>query len=105
LPFAIYVEQDYFDLICLMSRTPGSDEVIDHGRDGFLIEPSKEGGLAGLEEALAMTVPQREGMDLCAREKIIEQYELRKAVQSAFDKLGIGAQQPHARHSTAKEQS
>lgn len=76
-------------LICMMSKIPGPDEMIEHGRDGFLIEPSVEGISAALEKALALTILQREEIGRHARAKIVANYELEKAVQSAFEQLGI----------------
>ncbi len=76
-------------LICLMSRIPGPDEMIEHGTDGFLIQPSKAGVTAGLEDALALSPAQRERMGRSARGKILERYELEKAIEFAFEQLGI----------------
>jgi glycosyltransferase involved in cell wall biosynthesis len=76
-------------LVCLMSNIPGPDEMIEDGRNGFLIDPSVEGIRAALQKALALTVSQRAEIGDCARATITEKYELEKAVQSEFKQLGI----------------
>jgi len=76
-------------LVCLMSNIPGPDEMIEDEHNGFLIEPSAEGVVAGLQKALALTVSQRVEMGDSARATIEEKYELEKATKSAFDQLGI----------------
>lgn len=76
-------------LICLMSNIPGPDEMIEHGRDGFLIDPSVEGILTALQNVLALTISDRQKIGILARKKIAEKYELEKGVHSAFEQLGI----------------
>ena len=86
-------------LVCLMSRIPGPDEIIEHGRDGILIEPSEEGVATGLAMALAMPRQELERMGVAAREKAVAEYGLEKAVESAFSELGIETTRLHGANS------
>ena len=76
-------------LVCLGTRATGIGEFIEDGRDGFLMDSSVEGVEAGLERALTLKPSEREQMGRSAREKMIRDHELDKAVRSAFQQLGI----------------
>jgi glycosyltransferase involved in cell wall biosynthesis len=88
LPLAL-MEAMATGLVCLMSNISGPDEMIEDGRNGFLIERSPAGVLAGFQKALALTPQQREKMADSARATIEQKYELEKAIQSAFEQLGL----------------
>lgn len=78
-------------LVCIATRTPGPDRILDDGADGFLVDVSRECVQQALLQALRLTPEQRRLMGSRARQKILEQYTLQRAVTTAFDLLGLHA--------------
>jgi glycosyltransferase involved in cell wall biosynthesis len=76
-------------LVCVATRTPGPDGIIDDGENGFLADLTYEGVLSGLERALLLSPSERERMGEKARRTVLEKYELKRAVENALELLDI----------------
>jgi len=76
-------------LICIASDVSGSNEVIRDGENGFLVEPTNEGVLNGIEKALRLDDPTRKRISQRARDTIVEKFEKRKSVMNILKLLDI----------------
>lgn len=82
-------------LICVASNVSGSNEVIQDGENGFLVDPSDEGVLDGIGKAVDLDGPERARMARNARNTILEKFEKRKSVKNILDLLGIESRPIH----------
>jgi glycosyltransferase involved in cell wall biosynthesis len=82
-------------LICIASNVSGSNEVIRDAENGFLVEPSDEGVLNGVEKAVNLDGPTRMRMARNARNTIMEKFEKRRSVKNILDLLGIESRPIH----------
>jgi glycosyltransferase involved in cell wall biosynthesis len=57
-------------VIPIVSNQPGASLIVDHGKNGFLIEHNKDGVLAAMKEALSLDDTQRSKMSNEAKEKV-----------------------------------
>jgi glycosyltransferase involved in cell wall biosynthesis len=76
-------------LICVATRSAGPESIVQHGETGILAEPSIEGLLRGLEQALSLSPQQREEMGNNARQTVLAKYTLADAVERALRLLDI----------------
>jgi glycosyltransferase involved in cell wall biosynthesis len=76
-------------LICIATDIPGSNEVIRHGENGFLVEPDDQGVFAGLEKALKMDEQWRRSVADQARTTVKNLFEKEKSIRNIFRLLDI----------------
>jgi len=76
-------------LICVASNVSGSNEVIENGENGFLVEPNEKGVLHGMKEILELDLPARRGIAQKGRDFILEHFEMRKSVTNILGMLDI----------------
>jgi len=76
-------------LICIATDIPGSNEVIRHGENGFLVEASDRGIADGLENALKMGEGERRSIADQARETVVNTFEKGKSIRNIFRLLDI----------------
>lgn len=76
-------------LVCIASDVSGSNEVIRDGENGFLIEPSDQGVLQGMEKVLKMSDAARNLVAQNARRSILEHFEMKKSVTNILGLLDI----------------
>lgn len=76
-------------LVCVATQTPGPNELIQDGQNGFLVEPSDEGVLNGLNKALSLSVQQADRMRENARAFILENYTRIPPDKDAVKLLGL----------------
>lgn len=76
-------------LVCIATDIPGSNEVIRHGENGFLVEPSDRGVFDGLEKALAMDERRRASVADQARATVRNVFEKEKSIGNIFRLLDI----------------
>jgi glycosyltransferase involved in cell wall biosynthesis len=76
-------------LVCVTTDCPGTSEVIENEKNGFLVEKSTQGVLNGLRLALDLSGEERNAMVRSAVSLIKERFEIGRNVQKAFELLGI----------------
>lgn len=76
-------------LVCIATDIPGSNEVIRHGENGFLVEPNDRGVRDGLETALGMDERRRRSVSDQARATVKEVFEKQKSIRNIFRLLDI----------------
>lgn len=76
-------------LVCVSTMVGGPREIISDRETGFLIEPTDEGVLHGLQEASKLSPADRAEIGRKARRVIESKAELRSAVSHAFRLLDI----------------
>lgn len=81
-------------LVCVATRTMGPTEIIEPGQDGLLVDISSEGVLEGLRKALEMSPQERRDMGRSARQRVLERFRVKDAVQKKLTLLGIDQVEP-----------
>lgn len=76
-------------LICVSTRTPGADEIIQDGANGFLVERSTEGVLGGLRKAFELSAVERTRISKQAVTFAAEDFDLNGRVRNVFSVLGL----------------
>jgi glycosyltransferase involved in cell wall biosynthesis len=76
-------------LICIASDVSGSNEVIKDGENGFLVKPSNDGVLNGIEKAVNLKEAARKQIVRNARSTILENFEKNKSVTNILNLLEI----------------
>jgi len=76
-------------LVCVATQTPGPNEFIHDGINGFLVERSNEGVLEGLKKAIVLTNEQREQIASNARSYILSNHVTQSNENSAVKILGL----------------
>jgi glycosyltransferase involved in cell wall biosynthesis len=76
-------------LICIASNLCGSNEVIKDGVNGFLVDPSDQGILHGIEKALNLDDQEKKSIKQEARYTILENFEKRKSVSNILKLLDV----------------
>ncbi len=76
-------------LICVATKVTGPKEIIQHGKNGILVDQSYEGVLGGLQRALSLSHEERESMGTCARETVLGQFRADESVAKTLTSLGI----------------
>ncbi len=72
-------------LIVITTRLGGVDEVISDGQDGFLIESADARHIADkVNEVLQLSVQQRQGIRVLARQKILQQFSDTQVTEQLF---------------------
>lgn len=78
-------------LIAVVTRTPGSSEVIQNGINGFLVSTDEQGVREGLKTALSLTPPEREEISRKARRKIVEEFNENQKISESLNVIEIAA--------------
>lgn len=76
-------------LICIATDIPGSNEVIRHGENGFLVEPDDRGVFDGVEKALKLDEQCRRLVADQARATVKNIFEKEKSISNVFRLLDI----------------
>lgn len=76
-------------LVCVISKTPGAEEVVQDEVNGFLVDPNQEGVTAGLQNALSLTNEQRESISRNAQDFIRENFDKQKGAKRALEILKL----------------
>ncbi|MBL8013010.1 MAG: glycosyltransferase family 4 protein [Candidatus Omnitrophica bacterium] len=76
-------------LVCVATRCTGTTEVIDDGRNGFLVEKSLDGVRSGLQKALSLSVQERHAMGHEAVSDVAQRFEIHRNVRNGLNKMGI----------------
>jgi len=66
-------------LVCVATKTVGPSEIIEDGLNGFLVDPTYEGVLKGLHEALRLGHKEREMLGNRARQRVIDNFRVEQA--------------------------
>ena len=77
-------------LICVVTKTPGTDEVIENGINGFIVEPSEEGVSIGLRKSLSLSQTQRVIISQEARRLVRVNFDREIGLQRGLEVLGLG---------------
>jgi glycosyltransferase involved in cell wall biosynthesis len=77
------------ELVCIATRTPGPDRIIENGKDGFLVDISADAVEKALTQAVSLGAEQRRQLGARARQKVLDHYTVEHAVQNAFELLGL----------------
>ena len=77
------------ELACVATKVTGPVEVIEDGKNGFLVEPSYAGILTGLEKTLKLCRADRKSMGEKARQTVLESFRAERAVAQALTLLHI----------------
>jgi glycosyltransferase involved in cell wall biosynthesis len=76
-------------LVCVATNGPGPTDILAGGENGFLIEPTLEGVLAGLRRALTLASEERVFLIERARKAVESRFEINLAIRTALDALEI----------------
>ncbi|MBF0503865.1 MAG: glycosyltransferase [Candidatus Omnitrophica bacterium] len=76
-------------LICVATKCPGPNEIIQDAVNGFLVEKSNEGVLEGLKNALGLSIAEQAKIRERAVRFVSENFELNSRIKNVFDVLGI----------------
>lgn len=76
-------------LICVATKCPGPNEIIENGINGFLIDKSVEGVTEGLTKALELSVEKSKEISEKSVKFVRENFEVNRRVRDVFDALGI----------------
>lgn len=76
-------------LICVATRCPGPNEIIQDGINGFLVGKSTEGVLGGLKKALELSAEGRMEIRDRAVRFVTENFEINERVRDVFSALGL----------------
>jgi GT2 family glycosyltransferase len=76
-------------LVVVATRTPGPAEIIKDGFNGFLVDNSEEGVIAGLLKALSLDAKQEEGLRLNARRFAVDNFDAEKNLSEELRVFGI----------------
>jgi glycosyltransferase involved in cell wall biosynthesis len=77
-------------LICVSTKCPGPNEIIQDGINGFLVEKSTDGVLEGLSRALKLSTVQKSQVQAKAVSYVTANFEINERVREVFEVLGIG---------------
>ncbi|MBL8013011.1 MAG: glycosyltransferase [Candidatus Omnitrophica bacterium] len=72
-------------LICVSTKTSGSLDIIENGKDGFLVDNGLDALVRGLRCAAALTDSQRKALGETARETITQRFEASKNIKTLLD--------------------
>ncbi len=76
-------------LICVATKSPGPNEIIQDGINGFLVAKSVEGVLDGIQQALALSEDRKTQMSQEAIHFVSENFEINQRIRDVFSVLGI----------------
>jgi glycosyltransferase involved in cell wall biosynthesis len=76
-------------LVCVSTNCPGSEEVIENAKNGYLVPMSVEGVHQGLQQALSLPLEQRVSMAQKARDTIKERFNIDENIKNIFEIMGI----------------
>ena len=76
-------------LVSIASNVSGSNEVLEDEQNGFLVDPSYDGILGGMEKAIHMDPEARRILSGKARQTIIEKFSTKKSVKHILELMDI----------------
>ncbi len=76
-------EAMYFGCLCVVSRTPGIDELIDNGRNGVIVESLEPSAI--VEEVSSISPARRDEMGERARQSIINHFSVTHSVEQYIE--------------------
>lgn len=79
-------------LVCVATDCGGPREIIEDGKNGFLVPVSDEAVVGGLRQAIQLSPEERTHMGALARKTVEERCEVRAMVRNALDAMDI----PHS---------
>lgn len=79
-------------LISVVTDCGGTSEIIRNGYNGFLVEKSREGVMAGLKNALNLTPDEKQEMSRNSRRFVEEEFNLNKNIRTGLGVLKLSAE-------------
>lgn len=79
-------------LISVVTDCGGTSEIIQNGYNGFLVEKSREGVMAGLTSALNLSPDKRQEMSRNSRRFVEEKFNLSKNIRTGLGVLKLRAE-------------
>lgn len=76
-------------LICVTGNVPGSNEIIENGTNGILVEASHEGIINGMKKGLNMSMFDRNSMAQKARQTALDKFEMAKSINNVLRFMDI----------------
>jgi glycosyltransferase involved in cell wall biosynthesis len=76
-------------LVSIASNVSGSNEVLEDEQNGFLVDPSYDGILGGMEKAIHMDPEARRILSGKARQTIIEKFSINYSVKHILELMDI----------------
>ena len=83
-------------LICVSTRCPGPNEIIQDGINGFLVDKSTEGVMAGLRRVFGLSVDEKASMREKAAKFVSENFEINAKIRDVFEVFGLPYKTDHA---------
>ncbi len=84
----VLLESAAMGRICIGSRIPGTSDVIDDGKTGYLFEPGNTGSLIdAVEKVMRLTAEQKKEMGLAGRAKVEAEFNRENVVQKYVDEV------------------
>ena len=76
-------------LVCVSTKCPGPNEILQDGINGFIVEKSTAGVLEGLKKTVQLSPPDRRVISQNAVEYIRKNFEINNRVHDTLECLGI----------------
>ena len=77
------------ELVSIATKTAGPCEVIEDGKNGFLVESSEAAVTEGIQKALQLTGEDREAVGRRARQQVVERFSAREGIRRGLAALDI----------------
>jgi glycosyltransferase involved in cell wall biosynthesis len=79
------------ELVCVATKTIGPSEIIEDGINGFLINPTYDGVLKGLDQALRLGTEERQAIGKRARQRVVNNFRAEEAAAKGLAFMKINA--------------
>jgi glycosyltransferase involved in cell wall biosynthesis len=76
-------------LICVATNVSGPSEIVVNGENGFLVDPTDDGVLQGLQRALNLNNAEQSVMSQKARDTAVEKFDIRRSVTDALAAIAV----------------
>ena len=87
----VLLESAAMGRICIGSRIPGTSDVIDDGKTGYLFEPGNtEKLIEAIEKVVQLTAEQKNEMGLAGRAKVEKEFNRQIVIQKYVDEIEQG---------------